>query len=887
MPLLPTPATAGDSPVQPARHQSGLITIVFTDLVGSTALKQQVGDRTAASLIQQHHALVRELLKGFQGGEEIETAGDSFLIVFSRPSDAAHFGLLLQARLRSLKPKLEDRIGIHVGEVVIREQDGSVNPKGLTGIQVDTCARVMALAQGGQILLIRFAFDNARQMLKGEDVAGVGQLEWLNHGLYLMNGIEGPLEVCEVGEEGMAPLQAPTGSEKAQRQVTAEAEAVLGWRPAVGQLVPGLRWRLETKLGEGGFGEVWLGRHQNTKERRVFKFCFQAERVRFLKREMTLFRVLKERVGDHPNIVRLIDVMLDHSPFYVEMDYVEGADLRSWCEKHGGAESVPLATRLEIVAQAADGLQAAHEAGIIHRDIKPANILVGGRGIEPDEVRVKLTDFGIGQVVSEDFLKGITRAGFTETVLSDSTSSQTGTQLYMAPELLAGKPASTRSDIYSLGVVLYQLLVGDFSRPVTIDWARHISDLLLWQDLASCLSGDPNERFGSAVELAKNLRAMPERRAAVEFREAELERQQAEKAALERAADKRRMMRRAGWAAVIVALVASLTVVALHESRTAKATASRESQERGRAERGEAEARALREAEAEARALRYGESMNAAQQFWEQNNITALRESLDTIREFPGRGFEWYFLQRQTHLDLKTLRGHMGAVRSVAFSPDGQRVVTGSDDKTAKVWEAASGKELLTLNGHRAIIRAVAFSPDGLRIVTGSEDHTAKVWDAHSGIELLTLKGHTERILSLAFSPDGERIVTGSLDWTAKEWEAASGKELLTLKGHSGAVFSVAFSPDGQRVVTGSWDQTAKVWEAASGKELLTRRGHLGPVRSVAFSPDGRRIVTGSEDHTAKVWEAASGKELLTRRGHGKTVDSVAFSPDGRADCHR
>jgi len=137
MPSLSTPATDGDPPPQPARHQTGLITILFTDLVGSTALKQQVGDRTGATLIQQHHALVRELLRGFPGGEEIETAGDSFLIVFSRPSDAVHFGLLLHARLRALNQglaaKLEDRIGIHVGEVVIREQDGSPNPTFATG----------------------------------------------------------------------------------------------------------------------------------------------------------------------------------------------------------------------------------------------------------------------------------------------------------------------------------------------------------------------------------------------------------------------------------------------------------------------------------------------------------------------------------------------------------------------------------------------------------------------------------------------------------------------------------------------------------------------------------------------------------------------------------
>jgi serine/threonine protein kinase len=166
---------------------------------------------------------------------------------------------------------------------------------------------------------------------------------------------------------------------------------------------------------------------------------------------LTLFRVLKERVGDHSNIVRLHDVFLDQAPFSVEMDYVEGTDLRSWCEAQGGVEKVPLETRLESVAQAADGLQAAHEAGIIHRDIKPANILIGGKGTGATEVRVKLTDFGIGQVVSEEYLKGITRAGFTQTMAGQSSSSGTGTHLYMAPELLAGKPASTRSDIYSIG----------------------------------------------------------------------------------------------------------------------------------------------------------------------------------------------------------------------------------------------------------------------------------------------------------------------------------------------------------------------------------------------------------------------------------------------------
>jgi hypothetical protein len=124
----------------------------------------------------------------------------------------------------------------------------------------------------------------------------VGALSWLNHGPYLMKGVEEPMEICEVGEVGQASVLArPPDSEKARRHISPESEPVLGWRPAVGQVVPNTGWVLERELGAGGFGEVWLGRHEKLKERRVFKFCFHADRVRSLKREVTLFRLLKER----------------------------------------------------------------------------------------------------------------------------------------------------------------------------------------------------------------------------------------------------------------------------------------------------------------------------------------------------------------------------------------------------------------------------------------------------------------------------------------------------------------------------------------------------------------------------------------------------------------
>jgi WD40 repeat protein len=228
-----------------------------------------------------------------------------------------------------------------------------------------------------------------------------------------------------------------------------------------------------------------------------------------------------------------------------------------------------------------------------------------------------------------------------------------------------------------------------------------------------------------------------------------------------------------------------------------------------------------------------------------------------------------------------TLRGHSDIVTSVAFSPDGKRLATGSEDHTAKVWDTASGKELLTLRGHSGGVYGVAFSPDGKRLATASEDHTAKVWDAESSKELLTLRGHSSGVESVAFSPDGKRLATASRDRTAKVWDAESGKELLTLHGHSDRVNSVAFSRDGKRLATASKDQTARVWDAESSKELLTLFPR-GNVTGVAFSADGKRLATASEYGAAKVWDAESGKELLSLRGHSDTVTSVAFSSDGK-----
>ncbi len=167
-------------------------------------------------------------------------------------------------------------------------------------------------------------------------------------------------------------------------------------------------------------------------------------------------------------------------------------------------------------------------------------------------------------------------------------------------------------------------------------------------------------------------------------------------------------------------------------------------------------------------------------------------------------------------------------------------------------------------DGHASIVSAAAFSPDGSRIISGSDDKTLKLWDAASGNCLMTLSGHSHWVMAAAFSPDGSRIISGSLDNTLKLWDAASGNCLMTLSGHANGVRAAAFSPDGSCIISGSDDKTLKLWDAASGNCLMTLSGHSHWVMAAAFSPDGSRIISGSLDNTLKLWDAASGNCLMT-----------------------
>ncbi len=224
---------------------------------------------------------------------------------------------------------------------------------------------------------------------------------------------------------------------------------------------------------------------------------------------------------------------------------------------------------------------------------------------------------------------------------------------------------------------------------------------------------------------------------------------------------------------------------------------------------------------------------------------------------------------------------HKDEVNSARFSPDGQRVVTASKDKTAQVWDAASGKPIGEPMKHEGPVYSAKFSPNGQQVATASKDKTARVWDAASGKPIGEPLKHDDEVGRAEFSPNGQQVVTTSRDKTARVWDVASGKPIGEPMKHEGSVLSAEFSPNGQRVVTASWDKTARVWDAASGKPIGEPMKHEGGVYSAKFSPDGQRVVTASDDKTARVWDAANGKPIGPLY-HLSGVFFAAFSPDGQ-----
>lgn len=273
-------------------------------------------------------------------------------------------------------------------------------------------------------------------------------------------------------------------------------------------------WSLVERLGIGGHGETWRARHDKTHEERVFKFALDETSLGVLKREITLFRILNDVLGERARIVKLLDWNLEQLPYFTEGEYIAAGTLADWAKGQGGIAAIPVAERLEIVAKIAAALAAVHSVGVLHKDLKPTNVFV--RPMAGARVDMALGNFGSGGMLDAGHIDrlGITRAGFTKTIAASAVDH--ATPVYVAPEVLQGRPFTVKSDIYALGIMLYQFLVGDFHKALTpdgpSDGLHDIDDELLREDLALATAEDPAVRLADAGLLAQRLRSLEERR---------------------------------------------------------------------------------------------------------------------------------------------------------------------------------------------------------------------------------------------------------------------------------------------------------------------------------------------------------------------------------------
>jgi WD40 repeat protein/serine/threonine protein kinase len=632
-------------------------------------------------------------------------------------------------------------------------------------------------------------------------------------------------------------------------------------------------YRVLSLLGHGGMGSVWLAERADG--------LFTRQVALKLVHPALISRVITERSVrereilaslNHPNIARLLDAGSSHDgqPF-LALEYIAGEPLTTYCDVH----RLSIRERLQLFKQVLSAVQYAHGHLVIHRDLKPSNILVTEGG------HVYLLDFGIAKLLTDGEAKEteLTRLG-----------GRALTPDYAAPEQITGAPITTAADVYSLGVMLYELLLGERPYQLKRETRGALEEAILQADPVVPSRTTPAESAATARattprKLLESLEGDLDTIVVKALKKSPAERYQTAESFSE---DIDRFLR----GDIVLARPDSMTYRAVkfvqrHRAGIGVASILIISLVAGLAATSyEARVAARQRDEALAAKLRLQTQAAAAR--LQANDVPTALDIILKVLPVPGshraytpEALSVFQEARAADLEIMAVIGHAGLVRSIAFSSDGARIITASYDGTAKIWDAGSGVELLRLSGHGGHVNSAAFSPDGRRIVTASADKTARIWDAATAQESMQLSGHTLGVETAEFSPDGSRIVTASIDKTARIWDAASGRQLKVLGGHSEAVSSARFSHDGGRIVTASDDKTARIWDAATGREIMVFKGHTDPLESGRFSPDGRRIVTTSIDQTARIWNVATGQEMMALRGHTSLLLSAEFSPDG------
>jgi eukaryotic-like serine/threonine-protein kinase len=675
------------------------------------------------------------------------------------------------------------------------------------------------------------------------------------------------------------------------------------------------RYELLEKIGEGGMGLVYLAQQKKPVKRRlalkIIKPGMDSKEViaRFEAERQTLALL------DHPNIAHVFDAgTTDTGRPYFVMEYVKGMSITRYCDER----KLDIEQRLRLFKEVCEAMQHAHQKGIIHRDIKPSNILISMHG---DRAVPKIIDFGIAKAAT---------SALTDKTLFTFQGQLLGTPEYMSPEQvdLATQDIDTRSDIYSLGVVLYELLTGvlpfekeSLQKIGLVELQRTLRELepaspsIRLSNLGEEARAIAHKRMTQVVPLARRLHRELEW---IPLKAMRKDRCRRYKSASDMADDIQNYLngspllagpetaiyraqkfvhKHAGSVttavlvsvAVIIGLMASIAMASrADQARQEEVTARKQvEQALARAEKAERIAQEQRElaeerAEAYRRAI-YGNTLALAKEAIDDDSFIRAQTLLKSC-DPDLRGWEWEHLKHMSPDPcIRTHRPHWDDVYSIAMSPDGKHWASAGGEGRICISDTASGDVVMTLTVRCRPVR-IAYSPDGRHIAAGCADGSLRIWDAVSGAQLKMIyayKGGTWP-QSVVFSPDSMRIVIGN--WVdLKIWDVNSGAELLTIPGHEDAYPEgrMTFSPDGKLIVSGC-SQTIRAWDSTTGAVMWTLPGHSSSVGCVNYSPDGSRLVSGSKDGIIKIWDAVTGAETRMLTGHTNQISELVFSPDGK-----